>query len=208
MLESPLSALSVEPEIPVVRIIADAALPSRFGDFRVIGFQTQDGQELGAVVRGDVIGAEGLPVRLHSACFTGDLMGSYRCDCRDQLEAALAFVGRAERGAVLYLPQEGRGIGLVNKIRAYALQDLGLDTVEANLALGFEDDLRRYDVAAGMLAALDVRSVCLLTNNPKKIKGLRQFGIPVVGTIPLRIGANPHNLAYLDTKRTKSGHTL
>lgn len=206
MQESPLSAPSAQP--CSVRIIADAALPSRFGDFRVIGFATSEGQELGAVVRGDVIGAEGLPVRLHSACFTGDLMGSYRCDCRDQLEAALQFIGRAERGAVLYLPQEGRGIGLVNKIRAYALQDLGLDTVEANLALGFEDDLRRYDVAAGMLAALDVRSVNLLTNNPKKIKGLRQFGIPVVGTIPLRTGANPHNTAYLDTKRVKSGHLL
>lgn len=191
-----------------VELVADAALPSRFGSFRIVGFRTPEGEDLGAVVQGDVSGAEGLPVRLHSACFTGDLMGSLRCDCRDQLEAALTFIGRAERGAVLYLPQEGRGIGLVNKIRAYALQDLGLDTVEANLALGFEDDLRRYDVAAAMLRALEVRSVCLLTNNPKKISGLRHFGIPVAGTIPLRTGANPHNAAYLATKREKSGHLL
>ncbi|MCK6521008.1 GTP cyclohydrolase II [Myxococcota bacterium] len=193
---------------PLVELVADARLPSRYGDFRVVGFRSWDGEDLGAVIRGDVNGAEGVPVRLHSECFTGDVMGSLRCDCRDQLEAALRFIGRAERGAVLYLPQEGRGIGLVNKIRAYALQDMGLDTVEANLALGFEDDLRRYDVAASMVQALGIRSVCLLTNNPKKIAGLRGFGVPVVGTLPVRMPPNEHNQRYLDTKRAKSGHLL
>lgn len=135
-------------------------------------------------------------------------MGSLRCDCRDQLEAALTFMGRAERGVVLYLEQEGRGIGLVNKVRAYGLQEHGLDTVEANEALGFPDDLRRYDIAAGMLDALGIESVCLLTNNPRKVEGLSEHGVPVVGRIPLRGQTNEHNAFYLQTKRDKSGHLL
>jgi len=193
----------------LVRVVARATMPSRFGDtFQIIGFQTADGEELGAVVKGDVLGREGVPVRLHSACFTGDIMGSLRCDCRDQLEAALNFIGRAERGAVLYLPQEGRGIGLVNKVRAYALQDTGLDTVEANNALGFEDDLRQYDVAAGMVHALGIRSICLMTNNPRKVMGVQDYGVTVAGVIPLRTPPNAHNRFYLDTKREKSGHRL
>jgi GTP cyclohydrolase II len=167
-----------------------------------------DDEEYGVVVRGEIDGAEAVPVRLHSECFTGDVMGSLKCDCRDQLEAALRFIGRAERGAVLYLPQEGRGIGLANKIRAYALQDQGLDTVEANLALGFPDDLRRYDVAGAILRDLGVRSVVLLTNNPSKRVGLARAGVDVVGQIPLRAEPNPHNAFYLDTKRAKSGHIL
>ncbi len=192
-----------------VELVATARMPSRFGAaFRIVGFRTLDGIELGAVIKGDIAGREGVPVRLHSACFTGDIMGSLRCDCRDQLESALSLIGRAERGAVLYLPQEGRGIGLVNKVRAYALQDTGLDTVEANHALGFEDDLRKYDVAAAMIHALGVRSICLLTNNPSKIIGVRGYGVRVVGVIPLRTPRNPHNSRYLDTKRDKSGHRL
>lgn len=191
-----------------IEIVAEARLPTRFGDFRVVGFKTASGEDLGAVVRGDLEGAQGVPVRLHSECFTGDVMGSLKCDCRDQLEAALAFVGRAERGAVLYLPQEGRGIGLVNKIRAYALQDRGRDTVQANLELGFADDLRTYGVAAGMVRALGIASVVALTNNPRKIAGLVHHGIPVVGTIPLRIPPNEHNAFYLQTKKSKSGHRL
>lgn len=192
---------------PKVTLAARALLPSRFGEFQVVAFECEDG-EYGVVVRGDLEGAEAVPVRLHSECFTGDVMGSLRCDCRDQLEAALRFIGRAERGAVVYLPQEGRGIGLANKIRAYALQDEGLDTVEANLALGFPDDLRRYDVAAEVLRQLGVRSVVLLTNNPTKAAGLLRAGINVVGQIPLRSPPNVHNRAYLDTKRDKSGHLL
>ncbi len=202
--------MSPSPALKAARIHVEATadLPTRFGRFRVVALQGPDGEEYGAVVRGDVDGRTGVPVRLHSACFTGDLMGSLRCDCRDQLEAALSFIGRAERGAVLYLAQEGRGIGLVNKVRAYALQERGLDTVEANEALGFPDDLRSYDVAAGILEALGVASVCLLTNNPRKVDGLTQHGVAVVGRIPLRTGANEHNVHYLETKRDKSGHLL
>lgn len=183
-------------------------MPSRYGDFRVAAFVAPGGEELGAVVRGEVQGREAVPTRLHSACFTGDIVGSLRCDCREQLEASLEYLGRCEHGVLVYLPQEGRGIGLVNKIRAYGLQEGGLDTVEANHALGFPDDLRRYDVAAGVLAALGVRSVVLLTNNPRKVEGAKSCGIVVAGRIPLQVHPNPHNAAYLLTKRAKSGHLL
>jgi GTP cyclohydrolase II len=194
---------------PLVHFAAEARLPSRYGDFRVLAFEcATDGNDYGVMARGDLEGAEDVPVRLHSECFTGDVMGSWKCDCRDQLEAALTYVGAAERGAVLYLPQEGRGIGLANKIRAYALQDAGMDTVEANLALGFPDDLRRYDIAAEVIRQLGISSVRLLTNNPAKLAGLRRAGIPVSGHIPLLTPANAHNLAYLATKRDKSGHLL
>lgn len=194
---------------PNLRFVAEARLPSRFGDFRVMAFEcADDGLDYGVMVRGDLQGAEDVPIRLHSECFTGDVMGSLKCDCRDQLEAALTYVGKAERGAVLYLPQEGRGIGLANKIRAYKLQDEGLDTVEANLALGFPDDMRRYDVAAEIIRQLGVRSVALLTNNPNKLAGLTRAGIPVSTHIPLRATPNPHNAFYLDTKKKKSGHRL
>ncbi|MBM4368875.1 MAG: GTP cyclohydrolase II [Deltaproteobacteria bacterium] len=193
---------------PLVRA-ATARLPSRYGDFSVVAFERPGtGEEFGVVVRGNLEGAEAVPVRLHSECFTGDVMGSLKCDCRDQLEAALGFIGRADRGAVVYLPQEGRGIGLANKIRAYALQDQGMDTVEANLALGFPDDMRRYDVAAEILRQLGARSVVLLTNNPSKVAGVVRAGLPVVGQIPLRATPNVHNRTYLDTKRAKSGHLL
>ena len=196
-------------EPPQVRFAADARLPTRFGEFRVLAFEcAEDGQGYGVIVRGEVDGHEDVPVRLHSECFTGDVMGSLKCDCRDQLEAALTYLGTAERGAIVYLPQEGRGIGLANKIRAYALQDEGLDTVEANLALGFPDDLRRYDVAAEIVRELGIQSVALLTNNPNKIGGLRRAGLNVSRHIPLRADANPHNARYLDTKRAKSGHLL
>ncbi len=192
-----------------VRFAAEASLPSRFGEFRVYAFEDlDDGDEYAVVVKGDIKGYEGVPVRLHSQCFTGDVMGSYRCDCRDQLEAGLNYIGQAERGAVVYLPQEGRGIGLANKIRAYALQDRGMDTVEANIALGFPDDLRRYDAAAEILRQLGVSSIALLTNNPNKVIGVGRAGIKVVDRIPLRTAPNEHNAFYLDTKRRKSGHAL
>jgi GTP cyclohydrolase II len=195
-------------EVERLRFVAEAQFPSRFGDFRLLGFEGSEGEEYIACVRGDLKGARGVPVRLHSECFTGDVLGSYRCDCRDQLEVALAMLGRSECGAVLYLPQEGRGIGLLNKIKAYALQDQGLDTVEANLALGFADDLRDYRLAAEMLRHLGVESVCLMTNNPKKVDGLEESGIQVEGVIPIRMTPNEHNSSYLDTKRRKSGHLL
>jgi len=204
-------ARDVADEIPrgrLVRLAAEAHLPSRFGQFRVVAFESRDGKEYGAVIKGDVAGQEGVPVRIHSECFTGDVMGSLRCDCRAQLEAALEYVGRSERGAVLYLRQEGRGIGLANKIRAYALQDAGLDTVEANHALGFEDDLRVYDVAAQMIEELGIRSIRILSNNPRKWRGLAKHGIQVEGRIPLKVGQNEYNEGYLATKKTKSGHLL
>src|SRR5215471_17475499 len=156
-----------------VRVEAVADLPTRFGHFRVVGFwNNRDGKEHVAIVHGDVMGATDLPTRLHSECLTGDVMGSLRCDCRDQLEVALRKIAGLQRGVILYMRQEGRGIGLINKIRAYALQDRGLDTVEANLALGFRDDERDYAVAAHMLTSLNVGSIQLMTNNPKKMEEL------------------------------------
>jgi len=192
-----------------VRIVAMAELPSRFGDFHIVAFENnRDGKEHVAVTKGDVIGASNVPVRLHSECLTGDVIGSLRCDCRDQLEAALKMIGKMDRGMLLYLRQEGRGIGLANKIRAYSLQDEGMDTVEANLALGFRDDERDYAVAAHMLMSLKIQSVRLITNNPKKIQQLIDYGINVTDRIPHVMEPNDHNLFYLQTKAAKSGHLL
>jgi GTP cyclohydrolase II len=190
-------------------VVATADLPTRFGDFRIVAFSpSHDGKEHIALVRGDVHGRSAVSVRLHSECLTGDTLGSYRCDCRDQLKAALRHLGRQEHGILLYLRQEGRGIGLVNKIKAYALQDQGLDTVEANHALGFADDERDYSAAAGMLNALRVKSIKLLSNNPRKIEGLRKNGIVVTERVPHVMPANRHNRVYLDTKARKSGHLI
>jgi GTP cyclohydrolase II len=147
-------------------------------------------------------------VRLHSEFLTGDALGSLRCDCRDQLESALTIIGKMEKGIVLYLRQEGRGIGFTNKIRAYGLQDHGYDTVQANLALGFRDDERDYAVAAHMLHSLGVRSIRLITNNPEKIRQLTQHGVKVVGRIPHVIPPNEHNRFYLETKARRSGHFI
>jgi len=157
---------------------------------------------------GDVAGAEGVPVRVHSECLTSEVFGSLKCDCRQQFDRAMDFVAQAGRGIVLYLRQEGRGIGLGNKIKAYALQAKGADTYEANRQLGFADDLRSYDVAAEMLRILDVRSVDLITNNPLKIAGLVDEGIPVRRRIPSRTAHNPHNVDYLRTKRERTGHLI
>jgi GTP cyclohydrolase II len=192
----------------LVRIGASARLPSRHGDFTVVAFESIDGKEHGAVVKGDVVGRRGVPLRIHSECFTGDVMGSLKCDCREQLEAALEYIGQQEFGVVLYLRQEGRGIGLVNKIRAYALQDAGLDTVEANHALGFDDDERSYDMAAQMIEELGIETVRLITNNPNKVEGLRENGVSVDGRIHHSMKPNPHNERYLRTKKAKSGHLL
>ena len=197
------------PDHVCVRLVSVARLPTRFGDFVIAGFwNNRDGRDHIAVIRGDVRGAEHVPVRLHSECLTGDALGSLRCDCRDQLEAALTTIGALERGIVLYMRQEGRGIGLLNKLRAYALQDSGLDTVDANLALGFRDDERDYAVAAHMLHSLEIKSVQLMTNNPNKIQQLEGFGVVVSGRIPHQLPPNPHNVDYLRTKGERSGHLL
>jgi GTP cyclohydrolase II len=194
---------------PRVAIGAVAELPTRFGAFRVVGFTPDhEGKEHLALVHGDVRGGDSVVTRLHSECLTGDALGSLRCDCRDQLGAALERIARMPCGVLLYLRQEGRGIGLVNKLRAYALQDGGLDTVDANLALGFRDDERTYGVAAEMLTELGVRSVRLLTNNPTKVRELGRHGIVVTERVPHAIAANPHNACYLHTKATRSGHLL
>jgi len=192
-----------------VRIDAVAELPTRFGQFKIIAFwNNRDGKDHVAMVHGDVMGAEDVPTRLHSECLTGDVMGSLRCDCRDQLMVGLQKISGQERGVVLYMRQEGRGIGLVNKVRAYALQDQGLDTVDANLALGFRDDERDYEVAAHMLASLNIGSVRLMTNNPRKIDELSKLGVEVTGRIPHVIPANEWNRFYLETKATRSGHQI
>lgn len=192
-----------------VRVEAVAELPTRFGDFHIVAFSNQkDFKEHVAIVKGDVIGMDDVPVRLHSECLTGDALGSLRCDCRDQLEAALKKIGGMERGVVLYLRQEGRGIGLMNKIRAYALQDSGLDTVDANLALGFRNDERDYAVAAHMLYSLKINSIKLMTNNPDKIAQLEQHGIQVRERLPHILPMNEHNFDYLKTKAEKSGHMI
>jgi GTP cyclohydrolase II len=190
-----------------VKVVGVADLPTRFGNFRIAAFwNNRDAKEHVAVVHGDVLGREDVPTRLHSECLTGDALGSLRCDCRDQLEVALRALGAMERGCLLYLRQEGRGIGLINKVRAYALQDTGLDTVEANIALGFRDDERDYAIAAHMLQSLTIRSVRLMTNNPAKIRQLTQYGVQVSGRIPHVIPSNSYNRFYLETKVSRSGH--
>ncbi len=192
-----------------VKVVAVAELPSRFGEFQVVAFWNEhERQDHAAFVHGDVLGRERVLVRLHSECLTGDAIGSLRCDCRDQLLASLERVAEAEAGVVLYLRQEGRGIGFANKIRAYQLQDQGYDTVEANEALGFRADEREYGIAAHMLNALHVRSIEIMTNNPAKIEDLRRHGVQIDGRIPLVIPPQPSDRAYLETKQRKLGHLL
>ena len=199
----------IGPACVCVRVAAVAELPTRSGHFQIVAFyNNRDAKEHVAMVRGDVVGATNVPTRIHSECLTGDVLGSLRCDCRDQLLEGLKLIGGMERGILLYLRQEGRGIGLINKVRAYALQDRGLDTVEANLALGFRDDERDYAVAAHMLQSLEVASVRLITNNPNKIKQLGQYGVQVTGRIPHVIPPNEHNRFYLETKAKRSGHYI
>ncbi len=192
-----------------VKVEAVADLPTRFGRFRIVAFwNNRDAKEHIALVHGDVLTAENVLTRLHSECLTGDALGSLRCDCRDQLGVALRRIAAEECGVLVYLRQEGRGIGLLNKVRAYALQDRGLDTVEANVALGFRDDERDYAVAAHILASLTVRSVRVLTNNPKKIEELKRHHIQVTGRVPHVIPANRYNRFYLETKANRSGHFI
>jgi 3,4-dihydroxy 2-butanone 4-phosphate synthase/GTP cyclohydrolase II len=193
-----------------VRRQAEARLPSAFGDFRAIGYHNElDGTDHVAIVKGSPGDAtDPVLVRVHSECLTGDAFGSLRCDCRPQLEAALRMIEAAGEGVVVYLRQEGRGIGLINKLRAYSLQDGGLDTVEANEHLGFPADLRNYGVGAQILSDLGVHRLRLITNNPRKIAGLGGYGLQVEDRVPLVMDASQHNASYLSTKRTKLGHLL
>jgi GTP cyclohydrolase II len=192
-----------------VKIVAIAELPSRFGRFQVAAFwNNRDGKEHIAILHGNPRDREDVPTRVHSECLTGDALGSLRCDCRDQLEVALRAIASHDCGLVLYLRQEGRGIGLLNKLRAYGLQDRGLDTVEANVALGFRDDEREYSIAAHMLHSLGVGSIRLLTNNPRKVEELSRYGVRISGRLPHVIPPNEFNRFYLETKRDKSGHML
>ena len=190
-----------------VELVAHADLPTRFGHFTLYGFyDAKNDKEHTAIVKGVVSGKEAVPVRVHSQCHTGDVLGSLRCDCRDQLEAALTYIDGQDFGAVVYMKQEGRGIGLLNKIKAYQLQDLGLDTVEANQYLGFPGEARDYEVSASILQLLGIKSVVLLTNNPDKIEKLTAAGVSVVGRVPIVIPPNPHDAGYLETKRDRMNH--
>jgi GTP cyclohydrolase II len=187
----------------------EALLPTRHGEFRTLVFhEARDpSKEHVAVIRGDVTGT-GVLVRIHSECLTGEVLGSLKCDCGAQLERALESVALAGRGLVVYLRQEGRGIGLGNKLRAYALQAQGLDTVEANLALDLPEDARTYDAAAALLRELGVGSVRLMTNNPRKVRGLEALGVPVVERVPHVVFSHPLSHGYLETKRTRMEHVL
>ncbi len=192
----------------VERVVA-TALPTSFGDFTAVGYRAlADGKHHVALVKGDVDGIEDVLVRVHSECLTGDVFHSLRCDCGEQLESALALIEQEGRGVLLYLSQEGRGIGLLNKLRAYKLQEEGVDTVDANLRLGLPADLRDYGIGAQILADLGLSSIRILTNNPKKIRGLEGYGLSVLQQVPIEHTPNPHNERYLRTKAERMGHTL
>ena len=189
--------------------IVEVDLPTEYGDFRLHLYENKvDRKEHIALTKGDIANGEPVLVRVHSECFTGDTLGSLRCDCQDQLHAAMMMVEAAGRGVVVYMRQEGRGIGLANKLRAYKLQEEGADTVEANEALGFKADLRDYGLGAQLLADLGVRKMRLMTNNPKKVVGLSSYGLEIVERVPIEIPANARNAGYLETKRKKLGHIL
>ena len=194
----------------LVRVVAEAHLPSRYGgDWRAIAFENDvDKQDHLALVKGDVGKGEPVLVRVHSECLTGDVLGSQRCDCGEQLHRAMEMIEKEGRGVILYMRQEGRGIGLINKLKAYELQDKGRDTVEANLELGFKADLRDYGIGAQMLVSLGISKMRLLTNNPKKLIGLQGYGIDVVERVAIEAVATKSNKGYLKTKRDKMGHLL
>ncbi|NUN07989.1 MAG: bifunctional 3,4-dihydroxy-2-butanone-4-phosphate synthase/GTP cyclohydrolase II [Ignavibacteriaceae bacterium] len=184
-------------------------LPTKHGDFRLYMFKSlQDGKEHVALVKGEIDGNEPVLVRMHSECFTGDIFHSLRCDCHDQLNAALDKINKEGKGLLVYMRQEGRGIGLENKLKAYVLQDQGLDTVEANENLGFKPDLRDYGIGAQILLSLGVRKIRLLTNNPKKVVGLEGYGLQIVERVPIEIEPNDFNYKYLQVKRDKLGHLI
>jgi 3,4-dihydroxy 2-butanone 4-phosphate synthase/GTP cyclohydrolase II len=192
-----------------VERVVSTRLPTMWGDFTAVGYRSLlDGKHHVAMVRGEVAGEKDVLVRVHSECLTGDVFHSLRCDCGEQLESALSMIAKEDRGVLLYLSQEGRGIGLLNKLRAYNLQDQGLDTVEANVRLGLPVDLRDYGIGAQILADLGLSSIRILTNNPKKIRGLEGYGLSVAEQVPIVHEPNPHNADYLRTKRDRLGHTI
>jgi GTP cyclohydrolase II len=188
--------------------VAKAFFPTRFGNFTVHAFVDEKGKEHVAIVRCEHETHDDLPVRVHSRCLTGDTLTSLRCDCRDQLEAALRYIDEKKCGVLIYLDQEGRGIGLANKIKAYALQDKGMDTVEANVHLGFEEDPRHFDIAAKILKYFNIKKIRLLTNNPQKIEDLEKNGIGVIERIPIVIEPTKFSEKYLKTKKEKLGHEI
>src|SRR5438128_2739606 len=193
----------------LVERVVDTRLPTGFGDFVAVGYRSLvDDKHHVALVKGDVAGKDDVLVRVHSECLTGDVFHSLRCDCGEQLESALAMIETEGRGVLLYLAQEGRGIGLLNKLRAYKLQEEGLDTVDANLKLGLPADLRDYGIGAQILVDLGLRSIRIMTNNPKKIVGLEGYGLEVSDQIPIEHVPNEHNLAYLRAKKERMGHLL
>ena len=194
---------------PTVRVYSEADVPTEYGSFRVIVYrELETGAEHCAFVRGDVRGGHNVLARVHSECFTGEVLHSLKCDCREQLDQALHRIADAERGVVIYLRQEGRGIGLGNKIRAYALQQQGVDTVDANVKLGFPPDGRRYHVAAEILDLLGVASIALMTNNPEKVAALQKDGVAVALRVPMVINPNDHNRDYLRTNNRRMGHLI
>ncbi|TYB33503.1 MAG: bifunctional 3,4-dihydroxy-2-butanone-4-phosphate synthase/GTP cyclohydrolase II [Flexistipes sinusarabici] len=193
----------------IIEKIADASLPTVFGDFKIEGFENRiDNQEAIALVKGDISGEEPVLVRVHSQCLTGDVFGSLRCDCRDQLHCSMDMIEKEGKGVLLYMFQEGRGIGLLNKIKAYKLQEEGMDTVDANLHLGFKDDLRDYGFGAQILRNLGLKKLRLITNNPKKIRCLSGYGLEVVERVPTVCHIRPENEKYLRAKKEKMGHVF
>lgn len=192
-----------------LRIAALADFPSKYGSFKVVAFENnKDGKDHIMIIKGDIENAENVLTRVHSSCVTGDVLGSLRCDCGDQLKKAMRMIEKEGQGVLLYMQQEGRGIGLTNKIRAYMYQDRGTDTYDANLLLGFPPDQRTYELAAAMLKKFRISSIRLLTNNPQKIRDLKEFGVRIKKRIPIEIPPNRFNRFYLETKKDKLGHIL